>query len=128
MNNILDQIKYDANGLVTAIIQDASTNEVIMCAFMNKESLTKTLAEGKCCYWSRSRQKLWLKGESSGHFQFIKEIRVDCDGDALLFKVEQTGGACHTGHYSCFYRKEENGQWVIDGKKVFDEEDVYKKS
>ena len=108
--------------LIPAIAQDWKTGEVLMLAYMNDEALAKTRETGKAHYWSRSRKKLWLKGESSGHFQLVREIRVDCDEDAILLMIEQEGGACHTGYRSCFYR-------TIDGKvvgeKVFDPEDVY---
>jgi phosphoribosyl-AMP cyclohydrolase len=117
----LDDLKYD-NGLIQAIAQDSNTKEVLMCAFMNREALKKTIETGIAHYWSRSRQSLWKKGESSGHTQNVVEIRIDCDMDAILLLVKQTGGACHTGFRSCFYR-------TIDGKevgeKVFDPEDVY---
>ena len=92
------------NGLVPVIVQDVTTKEVLMLAYMNEESLQKTITSGFATYWSRSRQELWLKGETSGHYQHVKDIRVDCDNDTLLLLVEQTGAACHTGHYSCFYR------------------------
>jgi phosphoribosyl-AMP cyclohydrolase len=108
--------------LIPAVAQDWKTGEVLMLAYMNDEALQKTQETGIAHYWSRSRKRLWLKGESSGHFQRIKEIRLDCDGDALLLLVEQEGGACHTGYRSCFYR-------TIDGKivgeKVFEPDDVY---
>jgi phosphoribosyl-AMP cyclohydrolase len=108
--------------LIPAVAQDWKTGEVLMLAYMNDEALQKTQETGIAHYWSRSRKRLWLKGESSGHFQRIKEIRVDCDGDAILLFVEQEGGACHTGYRSCFYR-------TIDGKivgeKVFEPDDVY---
>ena len=95
------------NGLVPVIVQDVTTKEVLMLAYMNEESLQKTIASGFATYWSRSRHELWLKGETSGHYQHVKDIRVDCDNDTLLLLVEQTGAACHTGHYSCFYRNVE---------------------
>ena len=95
------------NGLVPVIVQDVTTKEVLMLAYMYEESLQKTIASGFATYWSRSRQELWLKGETSGHYQHVKDIRVDCDNDTLLLLVEQTGAACHTGHYSCFYRNVE---------------------
>ena len=95
------------NGLVPVIVQDVTTKEVLMLAYMNEESWQKTIASGFATYWSRSRQELWLKGETSGHYQHVKDIRVDCDNDTLLLLVEQTGAACHTGHYSCFYRNVE---------------------
>jgi phosphoribosyl-AMP cyclohydrolase len=124
---IPDDVKYDAHGLVPAIIQDAATGEVLMMAYMNKESLKKTLAEGKCCFWSRSRKKLWVKGETSGNVQIVKEAFIDCDNDTLLFKVEQVGGAaCHTGYRSCFYRRIGHGGLEIIGEKVFDPDNVYK--
>lgn len=97
-------LKFDGNGLIPAIAQEASTKEVLMLAYMNQEAFDKTLETGKAHYYSRSRQKLWLKGETSGHFQFVKEIRYDCDCDTLLLLIEQVGAACHTGNHSCFYR------------------------
>lgn len=123
--NLLDQVKFDDKGLVGAIVQDCRTGDVLMFAWMNRESLEKTLAEGRACYWSRSRKKLWIKGESSGHVQIVKTVRLDCDGDALLLSVEQTGGACHTGHRSCFYRIADGERWREDGDKVFDAGKVY---
>jgi phosphoribosyl-AMP cyclohydrolase len=108
--------------LIPAIAQDWKTGEVLMLAYMNDEALARTRETGRAHYWSRSRKKLWLKGESSGHFQLVREIRIDCDEDAILLMIEQEGGACHTGYRSCFYR-------TIDGKvvgeKVFDPQDVY---
>ncbi|MEW5758132.1 MAG: phosphoribosyl-AMP cyclohydrolase [Candidatus Omnitrophota bacterium] len=98
-------LKYDANGLIPAIIQDYKTKKVLMLAYMNKESVKKTLKLGKTCFWSRSRKEYWVKGETSGHFQFIKNIYYDCDRDALLILVKQIGAACHTNNKSCFYRK-----------------------
>jgi phosphoribosyl-AMP cyclohydrolase len=108
--------------LIPAIAQDAKTGEVLMLAYMDDEALAKTRETGKAHYWSRSRKKLWLKGESSGHVQLVKEIRIDCDEDAILLLIEQKGGACHTGYRSCFYR---NLDGKIVGEKVFDPEDVY---
>ena len=108
--------------LIPAIAQDAKTGEVLMLAYMNDEALAKTRETGKAHYWSRSRKKLWLKGESSGHFQRVLEIRIDCDEDAVLLLIEQVGGACHTGYRSCFYR---NLDGKIVGEKVFNPEDVY---
>ncbi|MDQ1331152.1 MAG: phosphoribosyl-AMP cyclohydrolase [Thermodesulfobacteriota bacterium] len=109
------------NGLVPAIVQDYETGEVLMLAFMNQESWEATLSTGRATYFSRSRQKLWIKGETSGNFQIIKEILVDCDEDTVLLKVEQRGGAaCHTGYRSCFYRKIENGSLTNVGKLIFD--------
>ena len=98
-------LEYDAAGLIPEIIQDYKTGEVLMLAYMNKQSLKRTLKLKKACFWSRSRKQYWVKGESSGHFQFIKEIYYDCDADTLLIKVRQIGAACHTGNRSCFYRQ-----------------------
>jgi phosphoribosyl-AMP cyclohydrolase len=115
------------DGLVPAIVQDAETKDVLMLAYMNKESWAKTLQTGQATFWSRSRQKLWLKGESSGHVQVVKNIYMDCDDDTILLQVEQIGGAaCHTGHRSCFYRKREGDDFVVVGEKIFDPKDVYK--
>ena len=114
-------------GLVPAVVQDQETGEVLMVAYMNRESWLKTLETGKAHYWSRSRQSLWLKGESSGNVQLVGEIRLDCDDDTILLKVRQIGGAaCHTGHRSCFYRKWTDGEWFVVGKPVFDPKEVYK--
>ncbi len=99
-----EEIKFDAQGLVPAIVQDVNTRQVLMCAYMNAESLQATLASGYATFWSRRRQKLWRKGETSGHVQQVREIRYDCDGDTLLLLVEPQGPACHTGETSCFYR------------------------
>jgi phosphoribosyl-ATP pyrophosphohydrolase/phosphoribosyl-AMP cyclohydrolase len=98
------EIKFDENGLVTAVVQDAESGEVLMVAYMNEESLRRTLQSGRTWFWSRSRRELWCKGETSGNRQYVREIRYDCDGDALLVKVLQVGPACHTGERSCFYR------------------------
>lgn len=103
---------YDANGLIAAVAQDHATGEVLMLAWMNAEALRLTLETGQATYWSRSRQKLWRKGEESGHTQRVVEMRIDCDQDAVLMRVEQTGAACHTGTRSCFYRRIENGALV----------------
>ncbi len=111
---MIDLIRFDEKGLVPAIIQDVNTNEVLMLAYMNRESLEKTLATGNTWFYSRSRRQLWMKGETSGHVQQVKDIRFDCDADTLLIKVEQTGAACHTGHYSCFYRNQQ-GEEVSTG-------------
>src|SRR3984957_14464255 len=101
---VLDALCFDANGLVPAIAQQHDTGEVLMLAWMNREAVAETLTTGQVCYWSRSRQSLWRKGETSGHFQKLIELRVDCDGDALLLQVAQTGPACHTGEHNCFFR------------------------
>lgn len=105
MNELLNELKFDDRGLIPVVTQDCRTDEVLMVAYMNKEALNKTLETGQVHYWSRSRNKLWLKGETSGHFQQVRSISIDCDGDTLLIKAEQKGAACHTGHHSCFYRK-----------------------
>ncbi len=118
----------DKDGLLPAIVQDHQTGEVLMLAYINQMSWEKTLESGKAHYWSRSRNKLWLKGESSGHVQLIKDISVDCDHDTVIFAVEQLGGAaCHTGHRSCFYQKVVQDKLVIEGEPVFDPEIVYGK-
>ncbi|MFW5987046.1 MAG: phosphoribosyl-AMP cyclohydrolase [Methanohalophilus sp.] len=117
----IDDMKFKDN-LIPAIVQDHETREVLMFAYMNRQSLEKTLDSGIAHYWSRSRGKLWKKGESSGHIQYVKDILVDCDMDTLLLKVSQDGGACHVGYRSCFYR---NIKGEIVGKKVFDPEDIY---
>ncbi|MBT3310720.1 MAG: phosphoribosyl-AMP cyclohydrolase [Desulfobacterales bacterium] len=124
-------IKLDfekTGGLIPAIAQDHITGEVLMLAYINEEAWEHTLSTGKATYFSRSRQKLWIKGESSGNVQHIKEILIDCDDDTVIYKVEQVGGAaCHTGHKSCFYRKIENGSINVIGEPLFDPEEVYKK-
>ncbi len=101
----IGSLKYDEKGLIPAIVQDSENGEVLMVAYMNQESLKKTLETGRTWFWSRSRQEFWCKGTTSGHAQYVKEIRYDCDGDAVLVLVEQVGVACHTGNRSCFYRK-----------------------
>ncbi|MBU1138524.1 MAG: phosphoribosyl-AMP cyclohydrolase, partial [Proteobacteria bacterium] len=114
------------DGLLPAIVQDAVSGEVLMLAYINQESWRKTMATGKAHYWSRSRNKLWLKGESSGHVQLIRDIFVDCDQDTVVFKVEQLGGAaCHKGYRSCFYRRIENNELQTVGERVFDPAVVY---
>lgn len=116
------------DGLVPAVVQDYKTNEVLMLAFINEEAWQKTLDTGKAHYYTRTRQKIWLKGETSGHFQLIKEILVDCDEDTVVFKVEQIGGAaCHTGHNSCFYRKVQGDSLVVFKEMIFDPQQVYGK-
>jgi phosphoribosyl-AMP cyclohydrolase len=122
----LDAIRWTDDGLVPAIAQDAETGDILMMAWMNRESLQRTAAEGHAVYWSRSRQKLWRKGESSGHQQVIREIRLDCDEDVVLLKVEQKGGiACHTGRRSCFYRVLKNGEWVATDPVLRDPDAIY---
>lgn len=126
----IDKIKFNSDGLITAIAQDYKSKDILMIAWMNKEALNKTIKTKKVHYWSRSRSKLWLKGEESGNIQKVKEIYIDCDADAVLIKVEQIGkAACHTGYKSCFYRKInlKNMNMKICDKKIFDPEKVYKK-
>jgi len=116
------------NGLVPAIAQDYKTGEVLMLAFMNQQAWEATLSTGKATYWSRTRQELWVKGQTSGHQQIVKEIRIDCDEDTVLLKVEQLGGAtCHTGHRSCFHKLVADGSVQVVGKPVFDPKEVYGK-
>jgi phosphoribosyl-AMP cyclohydrolase len=126
-----EMIQLDFNktgGLVPAIVQDNETGEVLMLGFMNQEAFNATLSTGKATFFSRSRQTLWVKGETSGNVQLVKEIRIDCDDDTVLIKVEQLGGAaCHTGHRSCFYKKVENDTIRIIGEPVFDPKEVYDK-
>jgi phosphoribosyl-AMP cyclohydrolase len=126
----LDQLKFDANGLIPAIIQDHQTHQVLMMAWMNRDSLARTLETRQTHFFSRSRNKLWLKGESSGHVQHVKSIATDCDQDVLLIGVEQVGAACHEGYESCFFRElqPQADGWKIVGTKVFDPASVYKKS
>lgn len=124
----LDGLKYDQNGLIPCVAQDAETGEVLMVAYMNKDSLRDTIDKKLASYWSRSRQKYWVKGESSGNTQEIKEIRFDCDKDCVLIRIKQNGGAaCHTGMRSCFYWKLTDAGLAEDGVKVFDPEKVYGK-
>ena len=114
-------------GLVPVIVQDAETGEVLMLAYMNRDAWLKTRETGKATYWSRSRNELWVKGETSGHVQHVEEILVDCDSDTVLLKVRQVGGAaCHTGYRSCFFRKVVNGKMEVMGERIFKPEDVYK--
>jgi len=123
----LDEVKWDKDGLAPAIAQDAATGEILMVAWMNRESLEQTLKRGEAVYWSRSRRKLWHKGEESGHAQKVSEIRIDCDNDVLLLKIEQVGGiACHTGRRSCFFQKLEDGRWVAVDPVIKDPKEIYK--
>jgi len=127
----IDNLKLDftkLNGLIPVVTQDALSNKILMLAFVNKEAVEKTIETGKATYFSRSRSKLWVKGEESGNFQEIVEIRVDCENNSLLYIVNQKGlkASCHTGHESCFFRSLKNGDWVHNGeKKIFNPEDVY---
>ena len=124
---ILDQLKFDENGLIPAIIQDDENGDVLMLGYMNREAVRKTVEAGRVCFWSRSRRKFWIKGETSGHTQTVRSVAFDCDADALLIKVDQKGGACHTGYRSCFFREvSSNGDTThIAGKKVFEPDKVY---
>ena len=125
--DFLAEVSFDDDGLVPAIVQDAGSGDVLMMAYMNADTLQQTLDTGTMTYWSRSRESVWVKGATSGHTQHVEEVRLDCDGDALLFRVRQDGGACHTGYRSCFYRRAEtdSGRLVEDGEQVFDPDDVY---
>ncbi len=122
---ILSQIRFNTDGLVPAIAQQHDTNEVLMLAWMNQEALAETLATGRVCYFSRSRGRLWRKGESSGQVQRLKELRIDCDGDTLLLLVEQHGVACHTGRRSCFYRAVRDGALVEIAAPLITQEALY---
>ena len=130
MQDIVKELKFNKDGLIPAIVQNAENNEVLMLGYINEESFLKTLKTGKVHFFSRSRQKLWLKGETSGHFQLLKEILLDCDNDTLLLKVQQVKGACHKGYRSCFYRKFElsTGRFKIFKKKIFEPKKIYKKA
>ena len=119
--SFLDTLKFDANGLIPAVVQDAANDEILMVAYMNREAVQRTVETGKATYWSRSRQEFWVKGATSGHFQFVTELRVDCDADCLLLKVEQVGAACHTGCRSCFYRAvTEDGRLTTIAEPIVD--------
>ena len=134
--NWLDDVKWDADGLVPAIAQERGSNDVLMFAFMNREALARTAERGEAVYWSRSRQRLWHKGEESGHIQKVHELRLDCDHDVVLLKVEQTGPearegsgasiACHTGRHSCFFRRLEGGEWKTVEPVLKDPARIYK--
>lgn len=118
---IIKQLKFNKDGLIPAVAQDIDSGEVVMVAYMNEESLIKTLKEKKACYYSRSRRKLWTKGENSGNFQEVKQVLIDCDADTVLLKIKQHGGACHEGYFSCFFRKiKGNGEIEIIKEKIFD--------
>src|SRR4051812_49009284 len=126
--NWLDEIKWNSEGLVPAIAQEAGTGRILMFAWMNRASLEQTVATGQAIYWSRSRQRLWKKGEESGHIQKVHEVRLDCDEDAVVLTVEQIGGiACHTGRHNCFFRKLQNGQWVVTDPILKNPDEIYAK-
>jgi phosphoribosyl-AMP cyclohydrolase len=123
----LDEVHWDANGLVPVIAQEHDTGDVVMFAWMNREALKISAETMQAVYWSRSRNRLWHKGEESGHVQKIREIRVDCDEDVILLKIEQVGGiACHTGRHSCFFKKLDNHNWLVDQPVIKDPTEIYK--
>jgi phosphoribosyl-AMP cyclohydrolase len=129
----LDEVKWDANGLVPAIAQEVGSGDVLMLAFMNREALAQTAERGEAVYWSRSRGRLWRKGEESGNVQKVRELRLDCDNDVVLLKVEQTGAApgeptiaCHTGRHSCFFQRHEDGAWRAVDPVLKDPERIYR--
>ena len=124
----LDEVPWNEHGLIAAVAQDASSGRVLTVAWMNREALRETAEKGEAVYWSRARGRLWRKGEQSGHVQRVRELRLDCDADAVLVLVEQVGGiACHTGRQSCFFRKLENGSWVTTDPVLKDPAAIYKK-
>lgn len=125
--NWLDEVSWNRQGLVAAVAQDAATGRLLMLAWMNRDALRLTAETGRAVYWSRSRDRLWRKGEESGHYQIVKELRLDCDGDAVLLSVEQIGGiACHTGRESCFFRKLDNGAWREMDAPIRDPREIYR--
>ena len=126
MKKLLERLKFDEKGLIPVIIQDVDSGEVLMLAYMNEEAFIITMETGKTHFWSRSREKLWLKGEESGNYQQVEDVYFDCDADTLLIKVRQVRGACHKGYWSCFYRQmKKEGEIKIVGKKVFEPDKVY---
>ena len=126
-DDFVASIKFNTDGLVPAIAQQHDSGEVLMMAWMNTDSILETLETGRVCYWSRSRQSLWRKGESSGQVQVLKEMQIDCDGDTLLLKVDQTGVACHTGRRSCFFRAVRDGTLITIAEQLVDPADLYQK-
>jgi len=127
MTDWIDKIEWNSDGLVPAIAQDYQTGEVLMLAWMNREALQLSSEQGRAVYWSRSRQKLWFKGEESGHIQQLHEIRVDCDADVVLMQVEQIGGiACHTGRRRCFFSVLKDGEWQIDEEIIKNPDEIYR--
>lgn len=125
-SDIASQLQWNSDGLIPAIVQDADSGRVLMLAWMNADALDRTLDSGEAVFWSRSRQQLWHKGETSGHVQKVKEVQLDCDGDGLLLKVEQVGGiACHTGRESCFFRTAESGEWSENSPVLKSPEEIY---
>ncbi len=125
--DLLERVSFNKEGLLPVIVQDINRGEVLMMAWMNREALKKTITSGKAYFWSRSRKRLWLKGESSGHYQLVREMWIDCDEDTLLIKVEQIKASCHKGYRSCFFRKiDKEGKLELIGEKVFEPGKVYK--
>ncbi len=125
----IDDVRWDDNGLIPAIAQDAANGQVLMVAWMDRDALKETVKTERAVYWSRSRSRIWRKGEESGHVQNVKEVFLDCDGDVVLLKVEQVGGiACHTGRANCFFRKLDNGEWADTQPVLRDPEEIYGKS
>lgn len=127
MTDWLDEVAWNEDGLLPAIAQDYASGEVLMMAWMNRDALRLSVEQGRAVYWSRSRQKLWFKGEESGHVQKLHEIRIDCDADVVLFKVEQIGGiACHTGRRRCFFRVFQDGKWRVDEEIIKNPDEIYR--
>lgn len=125
---IPDEVKFGTDSLIPAVIQDADNGQVLMVGFMNRDALDRTLSEGKVCFWSRSRNKFWLKGETSGNFLLVKDVYVNCYADSLLIKAKPVGPTCHTGYQSCYFRKiTEDGKLEVEGEQLFDPKDVYGK-
>ena len=128
IKSLISDIQWDDRGLVTVVVQDYKSAKILMVAWANEAAIIKSIEDGRACFWSRSRSALWLKGESSGHYQLIKDIYLDCDGDTLVFKVEQVGGiACHTGRNSCFFKRLDKDEWVNNEPVIKNEEDIYGK-
>lgn len=127
LSEVLAELPWNADGLLPAIAQQFDSGDVLMMAWMNAEALKETLDTGRVCYWSRSRQALWSKGESSGQVQLLKELRLDCDGDTILMKVDQTGPACHTGRRDCFYNRVDGDRMVVDKAVMIDPKELYSK-
>ena len=126
IESALAEIKFGADDLVPAIVQQHDTGEILMMAWMNRDAVRASLTEGRACYWSRSRARLWRKGETSGQVQYLRELRLDCDGDAVLLLVDQHGVACHTGRHSCFFRAWREGTWMVIAEPEIDPESLYR--
>jgi phosphoribosyl-AMP cyclohydrolase len=128
LEETIERLKYDADGLIPAVCVDADSKQVLMVAYMDASALIETVRSGKTHFWSRSRKKRWMKGESSGHVQEVRAVYIDCDEDTVVIEVAQHGAACHEGYYSCFFRKlNDAGQWEVIAEKVFDPDKVYEK-